>query len=162
MAVSIDNAKSDQVRVRFSLFNGDYIDPQSTFYDAVNCTDLYADEIELERTGIWATSYFNSTFNYFKRHWICPNATNIDLKSEKFRVEVLQCSRATNASYAANHTCSDEEFDDYLSVNFLLVSTVLQADPYYAQGSLMLNSEMDTYPLPKGQSSITYPTIKLN
>ena len=62
------------------MYSGDLQKPVVQVFDAVNCTDLYAKEIEAEVNGTWTTSYFNDTFNFYDQWWICPNATNIDFE----------------------------------------------------------------------------------
>ena len=71
MAINTTNsAGSDSLRVKF-----EYEDESAAEIDAVNCTDLYAEQIESERNQTVSTSYFTDTFVDDVIHWVCPNVT---------------------------------------------------------------------------------------
>jgi len=102
LAVGIEHATTAEARVRF-------LARDSSRIDAVYCTDLYREEIEMERNSTSGDDYFTQMFsdwNGFK--WICPNIT---ILHTDFRLGidalVVPCKQEPNAVYAAGDTnCS--------------------------------------------------------
>ena len=65
-------------------------------YDAVYCSDLYADEIEAERNGTSSTQDFTRAFSDYSEHvkLVCPNATDILISREEkksLNAKILSC-----------------------------------------------------------------------
>ena len=99
--------------------------------DAVNCTDLYAEQIEAEKNGTWSSNYFTNTFGFDEvdgTQWICPNAS---ILVAELYTSVVPCSSKPDAIYAANTTCADETYQDGLWVFMQLVTTNLASETYF-------------------------------
>ena len=108
--------------VRFVFEGNDYDTGLATIFDAVKCTDLYADQIALEKRSSEEDNTFTKIFAespFSELGWICPNATTT---TGLFLASIVPCDQGQNDKYAEHITCSSGTFD-YLSYEAQYVST---------------------------------------
>ena len=115
-----------------------------TYYDAVWCPDLYAENIEAERNGTVSSDYFTKVFDYDRedeRPRICPNITEtVALPlDDQLIAQVVPCDEAVGdyAKYAANFTCGDPGVLSY-SFSFFVSSTNFDPDIYEKDHELQI------------------------
>ena len=71
---------SSIAKIQYSATNNTSL--EMTFYDAVYCTDLYADQIAAERNQSSTTKDFTKAFkDEYGQKWVCPNTTKVVIDS---------------------------------------------------------------------------------
>ena len=135
-------ATNADVRIMFESYdqNG-----TRTYFNAVRCADLYADQIAQEKDSSEESKFFTNTFgdtDYSSSGWICPNTTTTVLTSPDipitFKARIVPCNLGSNDTYAENITCSTDAFDGSLSYGVMYVSTNFDAQTYFLGKKLQL------------------------
>ena len=91
-------------------------------YDAVYCTDLYAEEIEAERNGTSSTQDYTRAFSDWSDNirLVCPNATDIVISkaNNKFlNAKILSCENSSGSVYAGDVACVDVDDEELESLS---------------------------------------------
>ena len=135
---------SKYMRIQFSQ---QYTDSSTTtYFDAVYCKDLYADQIEAEKNGTSSTNDFTQAFqdkNGFK--WVCPR-TNEKITIPKFndnggylQMSVLKCDNVQQAVYAGDEACATEfAADDAVTISTRVISTNFDPELYHKEEKMQL------------------------
>lgn len=111
---TMDWSVDPYARLQFHQSNaltGEYV-----YYDAVYCTELYADNIAKEKENDNYGNDFTEAFaDYQGTHkWICPNITDEIEISKDFTLVLnyLPCDAAYGAVYAEGVACKTFEVDE--------------------------------------------------
>ena len=140
LALKIPSLTISKLRIQFSTTDNN---GTKSYIEAVYCTDLYAEQMELERNGTLATNYFTQMFSddVLGNAWVCPNATAFEVGYDgKVSADVVNCETAHGDVYANNATCNQTTSGGFF-VYMRLVSTHLKADDYFSYGQLQLYAE---------------------
>ena len=139
---------SSIARIQYSTTNNTSL--ETTYYDAVYCTDLYADEIAAERNQSSSTKDFTKAFkDEYGQKWVCPNATKVVIDSvTAFKTHILPCANAQQALYAEDMPCEEPEDGQYYSASIKtrMVSTHFNAEIYHTEKKRQLYSSTMTHP----------------